>query len=140
MRDIKYRAWDCEVEHMFYSDKPEGEYFFEFIDGKLEGLAIRPPESLSIDAPPEPWSESYPVEQFTGLCDKNGKEIYDDDLYKAADGIVYRVQMKVDGWGLFGSGKKGPVRSLYWINVCDATRGEVIGNIHEHPNLMEHLT
>ena len=77
------------------------------------------------------------VGQYTGHKDKNGKEIWEDDLYKSADGIISRVQMAVDGWALFSKGKKGAVPSLYWENVCDKTKGEVIGNIHENKDLLE---
>ena len=79
------------------------------------------------------WHEVHldTVGQFTGRTDKNRVEIYEDDLYKAKDGIVYQVQMSLDGWGLFSKGKKGNVPSLYWINVCDKTKGEVIGNVHK---------
>ncbi len=139
MRDIKVRAWDCEAEHMFYSDKPESDYFFEFIDGKLEGLAIRPPEPLSIDGPPLPWCESYPVEQLTDSCDKNAREIWEGDIMNfkadkgAPSGGYYAgtcgfhpenarvVEWDKDQW-LVGGFRLSTQLRMY----------EVIGNIHEN--------
>ncbi len=60
-----------------------------------------------------------------------GKEIYDGDKYKDADGIISVVKMAVDGWALFPIEKGTPVRNLYWHNVCITTQGKVIGTIHD---------
>lgn len=74
-REIKFRAYDEEMEEYFYSDKPDDIHFFEFKDGKLTGFAIREPKQGSDPMePPEPYCDEYPVEQFTGLHDKNAWE------------------------------------------------------------------
>ena len=75
-REIKFRAWDEEAELMFYSDNLPDDYFFEFTDGTLRGYAIRPPRASSDPMePPEPYCNDYPVEQYAGLNDKNGKDL-----------------------------------------------------------------
>ncbi len=77
------------------------------------------------------------VAQYTDHNDKNGKEIYGEgDIYKDANGIVSVVEMAVDGWALFPVKKRTPVRNLYWHNVCDKTKGVIIGNVHQ-PELLE---
>ena len=122
MRDIKFRGWNVKTKTM------------------LDLKAITP---LAMDSKLEcdglflPFTDEVILMQYTGLPDKNGVEIYEDDIYKDAHGIVYLVQMKVDGWGLFPVKKDSPVRSLYWRNVYIHDAGAVIGNRHQNPELLE---
>ena len=127
MRAIKFRVWD----------KEEKRYIYRTLRELLNGIGNDCPDwESSAFRHLVLFGDAIP-EASIGLCDKNGKEIWEDDLYKTPDGIVYRIQMAVDGWGLFSKTEKGAVKSLYWENVCTHTQGEVIGNIHENPELLE---
>lgn len=82
------------------------------------------------------------VEQCTGLKDKNGKLIYENDLIKCPSGI-YRVA--VDDFGLWtaiynnnpfdGVGEWSDMVKEYAFNQ-DNLRLEVLGNIHENADLL----
>lgn len=79
--------------------------------------------------------------QYTGLTDKNGKQIFEGDIVKAQDEI----------WGSpFCDGINGKVvydEAAYFIEPKDTMNSqwmydecavyEIIGNIHDNPELLE---
>lgn len=69
--------------------------------------------------------------QFTGLKDKNGKEIYEGDILVDNCIIVWR-----DDLASFAIRKDGWMYDHYFGEAIDAGRCEVIGNIYENKELM----
>ena len=131
MDRFKFRAWDEDAEYMIYSDKPEDDYFFEFIDGKLQAFGITL-DSGTITEPPQPKSYNLSnIMQFTELKDKNGKEIYESDIWQR-DKTICVVEFRFAAWHL--SYLKGPIQYPY--SHSNANTGEIIGNIYENPELM----
>ena len=74
------------------------------------------------------------VGQFTGLRDKNGKEIYEGDIIVHASGSSIMYNVEWHNTELVGKqiGSSSYAGISYWIDVT-----EVIGNIHDNPNLLK---
>jgi uncharacterized phage protein (TIGR01671 family) len=137
MRIIKFRAWDENAEVMFYSDQDKGDYYF-FLD--TDGLHAGCPELTYSSGPMEPpqyeHREVGNIMQYTGLFDKNGKEIYESDIMiaminstlaeaevKFYNGCFYLQHIGVEKMAV-------PLAEQhYWQ--------EIIGNIYENPELLK---
>ena len=81
------------------------------------------------------------VGQYTGLKDKNGKRIFEGDFVRL-DKYVKKAFDVYDGVIRYGRGgfyisEFEPLHSLNTIaNAEGVLRGEVIGNIHDNPELL----
>lgn len=133
MRDIKFRVWIDNK--MFYIND---ELYISFFNAKDavdwaiynrfdEGCFYKHDSSYS-----EMYKNNY-LMQYTGLKDKKGKEIYEGDIFRLC-GKQKRWMVKV----IFIRGSfmlenyKG---FLYDVNkACNI---EIIGNIHEKPELLK---
>jgi uncharacterized phage protein (TIGR01671 family) len=73
------------------------------------------------------------VGQYTGLNDKNGKEIYEGDIFKNSLDWVAVVEWEKEGRFL-GSTIENELKIVY---INREPRVEVIGNIHVNPELLE---
>lgn len=71
-REIKFRAWHKDLKKMFKIGQitlEKGTWNFEPNDRDFIGMSI-------------PYQPSFVLMQYTGLHDKNGKEIYEGDILK----------------------------------------------------------
>lgn len=133
MREIKVRAWYkpykqmCQVESLRF-------------DGNGVYTAVLIEESFYDRRLVE--ADEIVIEQFTGLKDRNGTEIYEGDVVSVRDspvvvedeeGVCYVAWSSVlAGFLLKGSDAyKFDEQSLSDLKLI------VIGNIHENPELLE---
>ena len=118
MREIKFRGWHAEKQAMFSL----GEDQWDAPDY----------ECLSLNDMIQKMSErGWVLMQFTGLKDRNGKEIYEGDILRSPTGYYYVKAITVDGFHGY--------RFMYGPSVLTQADGdgEVFGNIYENPELLK---
>ena len=137
MRIIKFRAWRTDEKYMVTSDVGALTALRNCYGNK--GLAEQAGFS-NIDNQPNP--DKFILMQYTGLKDKNGKEIFEGDIVSFDDctstesGYCERGCIGVVEWCnetvSFEVSNRLSAESYEVLDEC-----VVIGNIYENPELLE---
>ena len=116
MKEIKYRAWKREDNRWADHNEQLGDVGV--------GASVSSPSILKIE------TDIYDVQMFTGLHDKNGKDIYEGDEYQNPQGKVFIIEYETKNAQFVGVHRDSG--SIVDLNSDDGTlKGEVIGNIYE---------
>lgn len=110
MRTLKFRAYDSatgKVSEPFDVKERWGDYLIDFEDYSTDGAL-----------------DSIIWEQFTGLLDRNGKEIFEGDLVAYEKNNIASVRFEYGGFYPF-------VEPYNDFGCPSGKEVEVIGNIHE---------
>lgn len=128
-QQIRFRAWDVYKE-MFI---PTDVWAVICTDFGAIGIMLKDWEDYREGE--YFYKNTQIVDQFTGLTDKNGKEIYCGDILK---GVSYNTFSKGQSdnyeviWGVDGWHIKGTYFSIQELrNYCNNDI-EIIGNIHQN--------
>lgn len=127
MRNIKFRCWDIYNKEMLDVEELNYEYGEPAIRTNMYNDYFGPKEMILM--------------QYTGLKDKNGKEIYEEDIVKVNDEIIVKVIWDNNYLGYFlYANEENSIDSFengeqplydYFGSI------EVIGNIYENKELLE---
>lgn len=135
MREIKFRAWVKEDGLMVYPNGSTGYCMICNGDG------------FFVVYQDEEWikNNEFVIMQYTGLKDKNGKEIYDGDIVRLQDGhkSFYVVEWH-DTHSCWIFRYIDNQKEYYHFEYIERNFGrkkgiantEVIGNIHANPELL----
>lgn len=120
-REIKFRAWDKSINAM------------------LGNIVVYQGEAYLNTNPLEQFPLDAELMQFTGLLDKNGKEIYEGDIV-GYEHIRAKIIFGYCGFEFeWIDGKTGKIRQKKTEEIFRniSIIFEVIGNIYENPEFLE---
>lgn len=122
MREFKFRGWNKGLNKMVE---------FEFLDivTDSDGAWVNSGAGDTNVAACE-------IMQFTGLHDKNGREIYEGDILRSDDGGVAAVKYEAPDSAEFTALYKAKGDGC-WNALAFPNHAEVIGNVWENPQLLK---
>lgn len=152
-REIKFRAWDEYKNEMFIPKKLvwwETGLRCNARMGLVKGNEIPVDEKGSLSN-----ANNIVLMQYTGLKDKNGKEIYEGDVMQTTIDEYDDIIVEEDEWGEHEEPyhhKKEVHRNIVeWeplygrfshlpsqLDTLSRIHWEVVGNIYENPELLNH--
>ena len=135
MIQIKFRGWDSENKKWRYG------HFFETVEGIMRCYNIVENREVKFYCSPES------IGQFTGLKDKNEKEIYEGDIFLDKVNEAYGIVIFENGcFGIQWYGVDGYLSESGWdengefgeldfepLNSINIDNMKIAGNTYENP-------
>ena len=129
MRPIKFRAWENPMPESWCKER--GITFVPDFKGQMLDVNHWTINMLGS-------TEGYKTMQFTGLYDKNGKEIWEGDIVRNEHGTVCAVVWKEDECGFIATKPYDGYPNCYTYDFSlYPGLHEVLGNIYSDPHLLE---
>lgn len=143
MREIKFRAWDRFKKRWVYITLHPSNVQWASSTYTSQHLSAK---NVTSDAEGVVFDNLEPWLQFTGLKDKNGKEIYEGDIIEYDKDFQGKPFLDDDGWRFeigfscgsfllldpYDTGERGGFSGFYLHTPALA----VIGNVWENPELL----
>lgn len=126
MRNLKFRAWDDRkqrIEDNVSLDLQSGWWCYLDDDGHIIKVGSRD-------------KSGPPIMQYTGLKDKNGKEIYEGDILRTHTNKDMVVSWS-NKFASFVINRKNWAFCHWFGESGDPEDYEVIGNIYENPEIIK---
>jgi hypothetical protein len=121
-REIKFRVWDGSAMYDATA----------YPDWSLDNFV-----NMHLMAPEyRPDPERYKLMQFTGLKDKNGKEIYEGDILSEGGISGMRVVWAKE-LASFALTRNGWMYPHYFGEGVKPANCSIVGNVHENPELLK---
>lgn len=119
----KFRAWLKDDKKMIDADE------IHWYNGNFEFIG----DGITFQR----LADEVELMQSTGLKDKNGQEVFVGDIIKCTRGCPHEVYLEKEYGGTYVGGM--PAIYLKGIREGYAWTGdeEILGNIHENPDLLE---
>ncbi|EAL4709211.1 YopX family protein [Campylobacter jejuni] len=137
LQDFDFRIWNIQEKHYITNNPCLVEFNHnpgEIKAGVLLVYEDREHEFL------ESWYDDIEIELWTGLYDKHGKKIYEGDIVKTKspyDCFLAKVGIHKEGTFYLESKSRDYIGSLIYLVKDEGYDTEIIGNIHENPELLK---
>jgi uncharacterized phage protein (TIGR01671 family) len=135
VREIKFRGWLTKLKMMFSAEEMATDQLTLLTTGQFINVS----GAHTWESQIHPVDKFIPL-QYTGLKDKNGKEIYEGDIIAVDLEDVDKLENMEVKWCedccgfTFGTKDNSASPNFYGkSNYC----AEIIGNIYENPELSE---
>jgi len=141
-REIKFRAWVktglpfgesgmCKVKDLISIHNGVENTHSIYVEIKKETSPYKDQDYWQI------WKSDFELMQFTGLKDKNGKEIYEGDIVRYIEDYIQEDLIKRSVGVVKYSGCSFKIDDMGSLEDWQGI--EIIGNIYEHSHLLDNI-